>query len=110
MRRIFLIWLIIIFGLSACQQQADRDEAIRLELKQKLDEHFKYRFDACHDLLVKDVEAHVDSVLYLEIVLGLHGDVEIPARPDRAGDTVDYDIVLDTTKMNAKDLESFFSK
>jgi hypothetical protein len=110
MSRILLIGLISTFCLSACQQQADRDEAIRLEIKQKLDEHFKYRFDACHDLLVKDVEAQVDSVLYLEIVLGLHGDVEIPARPDRAGDTIDYDVVLDTTRLNAKDLENFLSK
>ena len=110
MSRILLIWVILTFSFSACQQQADREEAIRMELKQKLDEHFKYRFDACHDLLVKDVEAHVDSVLYLEIVLGLHGDVEIPARPDRAGDTVDYDVVLDTTRLNAKDLENIFSK
>jgi len=90
--------------------QTDREEAIRMELKKKRDEHFKYRFDACHQLLIKEVEAYVDSVLYLEIVLGLHGDVEIPSRPDRAGDTVDYDVILDTTKLNAKELDKFFSR
>ncbi len=105
-----VILLITAMLVSSCQDQADREEAILLELRKKREEHFNYRFDACRQLLVKDVEAHVDSVIYLEIILGLHGDVEIPARPDRAGDTLDYDIILDTTKLDVKDLEKLISR
>jgi|APTNR8051073442_1049403.scaffolds.fasta_scaffold87120_2 hypothetical protein len=110
MTKIAIILVLISLMFGSCQDQTSREEAIQMELKKKRDEHFNYRFDACRQLLIKDVEAHVDSVLYMEIVLGLHGDVEIPARPDRGGDTTDYDVILDTTSLDLKDLDQFISR
>ena len=85
----------VLAGAISCQQVDPIEVRIEREIQNKMDRFMEKKNQACRDYVVDEAEKYVDSILYLEIGLTLQTG-EFPGKPTREGDTLNYDIKIDT--------------
>lgn len=103
-----IAYLFSVSVLLSCGPGVSREELIQQEVQKKAAVFMHKKEQACREYILQEAEIFVDSILYLEIGTSLQGAEIIPDRPSRKGDTLGYDILLDTSKPEAIPVDSVF--
>lgn len=95
-----ILFVFFLITLVACQKVPSIDELIQEELDSRIEVFKKQKRKECQDLIFMEAENLVDSIMYLEIGSTLNNALAVPEKPIRSGDSLAYEIELDTTSLD----------
>ena len=95
-----ILFVLLSISLAACLKAPSVDELIQEELEKRIEVFKEQKRKECQDLIILEAENLVDSIMYLEIGSTLKNTLKVPDKPERSGDSLAYEIELDTTSFD----------
>lgn len=95
--RCFFVLISAAFLFGCNQNEAvDVDVLIKNEVQKQYDSYIHTRAKRCHDDLMKEVRAHVDSIVVSELTS--RDEISMPQRPERPA-SVEQIVLDDSTRI-----------